>query len=64
MKKGAAQEVMKWLESLTPLERMNFRTLITLPNAEKVIKDMDMEDCKYRRMAELGIVFSIFLENE
>lgn len=47
------EEFTRWLVDLTPLDELNFRALINLPNAAKLIAKLD--DGEYKRMAIFGL---------
>jgi len=42
-------EYMEWIEGLSPCDRMNFETIVTLPNAKDLINGLP--DGKYKEMA-------------
>lgn len=56
------KEYLKWRIELSPLDQMNFDTLITLPRAEQIIQDLPTG--KYRDMAIWGLALLQLKEKE
>ncbi len=54
--KKSLEELDEFLKGLTPLDAMNFKTLISLPNSSGVIEKMP--DGRYRRMAILALAIA------
>lgn len=53
-------EFAKWRDSLSPMDRLNFDTLLTLPKAEEIIGKLD--EGMYRNMAMSGLALMRAME--
>lgn len=55
--KQTLDEFTKWFNELSPMDKANFLTLISLPNARKVVQNMS--DVEYR---ESGLVALMIID--
>lgn len=54
------EEFNNWFSALTELDRMNFKTLISLPDAEELLGKMP--EGKYKEMAVFALVIKTALK--